>query len=126
MENQITDKQIQDSLWYYYYDIEKTVKYLVKTYLEPPKEKKAAKKTKGGFFLSFPFWQIVERTCGRILACLEVGMFFRWYKLRRPTRIANSDQISRQRRRNRSFKTMLRDVLFREILRRLSLAQGPL
>lgn len=56
--NQITDKQIQDSLWYYYYDIEKTVKYLVKTYLEPPKEKKApggVKKNKGGLYFTFPF-----------------------------------------------------------------------
>ena len=27
----VTDKEIQDSLWHYYYDIEKTVTYLLST-----------------------------------------------------------------------------------------------
>ena len=38
----ITDKQIQESLWYYYYDVEKTVKYLVATFVA--KAAKAPKK----------------------------------------------------------------------------------
>lgn len=38
--NRITDKQIQDSLWHYYYDVDKTVSYLVKKYMTKPKEKK--------------------------------------------------------------------------------------
>ncbi|KAH6679350.1 P-loop containing nucleoside triphosphate hydrolase protein [Halenospora varia] len=42
----ITDKQIQDSLWHYYYDVDKTVKYLVSTYATEKKtpKKAAAKK----------------------------------------------------------------------------------
>lgn len=49
----ITDKQIQDSLWHYYYDVDKTVDYLIRTYVEEKKSKKAGKKVPGGF-LSFP------------------------------------------------------------------------
>ena len=48
----ITEKQIHDALWHYYYDIEKTVGYLLETYVTKPKkeQKKAAggKKTTGG------------------------------------------------------------------------------
>ena len=31
-EDSITDKDIQDSLWHYYYDVEKTVNYLLSMY----------------------------------------------------------------------------------------------
>lgn len=41
----ITDKQIQESLWHYYYDIEKSVGYLINTYVAKPKKEK---KVKGG------------------------------------------------------------------------------
>lgn len=41
----ITDKQIQEALWHYYYDIEKSVGYLVNTYVAKPKKEK---KVKGG------------------------------------------------------------------------------
>jgi elongation factor 1 alpha-like protein len=40
----VTDKQIYDALWFYYYDIQKSVDYLVKTYgpkLKAQKKKKA-------------------------------------------------------------------------------------
>jgi len=31
-EESITDKDIQDSLWHYYYDTEKTINYLLSTH----------------------------------------------------------------------------------------------
>ncbi|MCJ1478359.1 Hsp70 suppressor, GTPase facilitates ribosomal subunit dissociation [Lambiella insularis] len=41
----VTDKDIQDSLWHYYYDIEKTVTYLLNQQSEPqPKSKKSGTK----------------------------------------------------------------------------------
>lgn len=51
----ITDQQIRDALWHYYYDIEKSVGYLVNTYLAKPKKenKKTAAKKAGGSGLSF-------------------------------------------------------------------------
>jgi len=41
----ITDKQIQEALWHYYYDIEKSVGYLMSTYVA--KKEKEKKKSKG-------------------------------------------------------------------------------
>lgn len=40
----ITDKQIQEALWHYYYDVDKSVSYLKKEYMAKPKkeQKKAA------------------------------------------------------------------------------------
>lgn len=53
----LTDKQIQESLWHYYYDVDKSVTYLASTV--EVKEKKVEVKKKdgaaGGFF-SFLFW----------------------------------------------------------------------
>jgi elongation factor 1 alpha-like protein len=51
----ITDSQIQEALWNYYYDIEKTVGYLTSTYITKPKAKKQdtakmVKKLEGGSF----------------------------------------------------------------------------
>lgn len=51
----ITDKQIQEALWNYYYDIEKSVGYLKNTYITKPKATKKengkpAKKIEGGLF----------------------------------------------------------------------------
>jgi hypothetical protein len=46
---QITDKEIQESLWHYYYDVEKTVAYLLSKHT--PKQKVVKKdnlKGKGG------------------------------------------------------------------------------
>jgi hypothetical protein len=51
----VTDKQIQDALWHYYYDVEKSVAYILNTYMEKPKaqkkenEKGKGKKVQGGF-----------------------------------------------------------------------------
>jgi len=51
----VTDKQIQESLWHYYYDIEKSAEYLVNTYMKKPKEKvqKKEKNVAGGLISSY-------------------------------------------------------------------------
>ncbi|PBP17260.1 P-loop containing nucleoside triphosphate hydrolase [Diplocarpon rosae] len=49
----ITNKQIQEALWHYYYDIEKSVGYLVNTYVEKPKKEKKVKDRKKSFFADF-------------------------------------------------------------------------
>lgn len=41
----VTDKDIQEALWHYYYDVEKSVNYLIQSRM--PKEEKK-KKVKGG------------------------------------------------------------------------------
>lgn len=47
-DNHITDAQIQEALWNYYYDIEKSVSYLTNKYITKPKtpKKEASKPTK--------------------------------------------------------------------------------
>ena len=40
-QRMVTDAQIQESLWHYYYDIEKTVGYLTKKFLTAPKKEPA-------------------------------------------------------------------------------------
>lgn len=45
----ITEKQIHDPLWHYYYDVEKTVRYLVRTYVEPRKPVKKEGEGNSGF-----------------------------------------------------------------------------
>ena len=49
----ITDKEIQESLWHYYYDVEKSVAYLVSKHVAKPKAQKkekaqGEKKAQGG------------------------------------------------------------------------------
>jgi elongation factor 1 alpha-like protein len=34
----ITEKQIRDSLWHYYYDVDKTIAYLLKEHAAKPKK----------------------------------------------------------------------------------------
>ena len=47
----ITDKQIQEALWHYYYDVEKSLAYLVAAYGAKKTPKKAmTKKAQGGLF----------------------------------------------------------------------------
>ncbi|KAJ8062872.1 hypothetical protein OCU04_008126 [Sclerotinia nivalis] len=45
--SKITEKQIQEALWHYYYDVEKSVKYLVNTYLPKVPKKIAGNKSSG-------------------------------------------------------------------------------
>ena len=40
----VTDKQIQEALWHYYYDVDKSVAYITSTYID--KAAKASKKKK--------------------------------------------------------------------------------
>ncbi|KAK3175119.1 hypothetical protein OEA41_002365 [Lepraria neglecta] len=69
----IPDKEIEDSLWHYYYDIDKTVNYLLsqKTNSQPKKSKKKkagdreAKAT--DFFKDSPWLNILKERCGEIL-----------------------------------------------------------
>lgn len=55
--DQLTDKEIHDSLWHYYYDIEKTVAYLLGVVEKKGKLAQAQKgkvgKTAGGLCISF-------------------------------------------------------------------------
>ena len=51
--NYITDKQIQEALWHYYYDVDKSVAYLRKEYMAKPK--KEQKKAIGGSRFSFSY-----------------------------------------------------------------------
>ncbi|KAK1463416.1 elongation factor Tu GTP binding domain-containing protein [Colletotrichum melonis] len=44
--DKVTVQQIQESLWHYYYDIEKTVSYLQKKFIAPPPAPKQEKKAK--------------------------------------------------------------------------------
>jgi elongation factor 1 alpha-like protein len=51
----ITDKQIQDALWHYYYDVQRSVGYLANTYVTKAKKenKKVVAKKAGGFCVSY-------------------------------------------------------------------------
>lgn len=51
----VTDHQIQESLWHYYYDIDKTVTYLLNSLSAAPKKtkKETAKKQGGSCFFSY-------------------------------------------------------------------------
>jgi hypothetical protein len=47
----VTTVQIQEALWHYYYDVDKTIAYLVNKFIDPPAPKaakSAASKNKGG------------------------------------------------------------------------------
>lgn len=49
--DKVTTAQIQEALWYYYYDVDKSVAYLIRKFIDPPKpsEKKAkGKKSDAG------------------------------------------------------------------------------
>ncbi|WYZ37875.1 hypothetical protein EsH8_II_001381 [Colletotrichum jinshuiense] len=48
--SKVTQQQIHDALWHYYYDIEKTVSYLQKKFIAPPPPKQEPKKAKDDGF----------------------------------------------------------------------------
>jgi len=53
----VTDKQIQDSLWHYFYDIEQSVAYLSKTFgIKEKKVADAKPKNTGGLSFLFRFF----------------------------------------------------------------------
>jgi elongation factor 1 alpha-like protein len=43
----VTTEQIQEALWYYYFDVDKSVVYLAKKYIAPPPPKVAQKSSEG-------------------------------------------------------------------------------
>lgn len=52
--SKVTTQQIQEALWHYYYDVDKSIAYLMNKFIAPtPKVAKATKKQKGGQF-TFP------------------------------------------------------------------------
>lgn len=53
--SKVTAEQIQEALWYYYYDLDKSVAYLTKKYINPPATKPSKKSPEGTFqtFLSY-------------------------------------------------------------------------
>lgn len=59
----ITEKEIHEALWHYYYDIDKTVGYLVTTYISKAKKEQkkgtVGKKATGGFLLSLKSMDMV-------------------------------------------------------------------
>lgn len=44
--DKVSVEQIQESLWYYYYDVEKTAAYLTRTFISPPPKKEPVAKPK--------------------------------------------------------------------------------
>lgn len=64
----IIDKEIQESLWHYYYDVEKSVAYLVSKYVAKPKAQKkektqGEKKLQGGL-ISLIGGSVADAGCG--------------------------------------------------------------
>lgn len=45
--SKVTVEQIQEALWYYYYDVDKSLTYLTKKYIAPPATKPAKKSPEG-------------------------------------------------------------------------------
>lgn len=52
--SKVTVAQIQEALWHYYYDVEKSVAYLQKTFVAPTPKPTPKKATEGKFFARFP------------------------------------------------------------------------
>jgi elongation factor 1 alpha-like protein len=50
--DKVTKTQIQETLWHYYYDVDKSVAYLISKFIDPPapKPKSSPAKNKGGKF----------------------------------------------------------------------------
>lgn len=72
----ITDQEIRDALWHYYYDVAKSVGYLLNSRM--PKEKKEKKKKKGGLsaFIgssNIPISEPVPGPCAGFLGHLDTG-----------------------------------------------------
>ena len=66
--SKVTTKQIQEALWHYYYDVDKSITYLMNKFIAPP-PKAAKKKPKGGQY-SFSIYRCVcSRTQSRARWC---------------------------------------------------------
>lgn len=49
--SRITTQQIQEALWHYYYDVDKSITYLMNKFITPPP--KVTKKQKGGQYIFY-------------------------------------------------------------------------
>ncbi|KAI9742998.1 MAG: Hsp70 suppressor, GTPase facilitates ribosomal subunit dissociation [Claussenomyces sp. TS43310] len=60
----ITDQEIREALWHYYYDVEKSTGYLLTSRLPKEQKKKKKKKNKGGpsTLLGFPYMRMTDAT----------------------------------------------------------------
>ena len=56
--SKVTTQQIQEALWHYYYDVDKSITYLINKFIAPP-PKPAKKKPKGGQY-NFSYFQDVR------------------------------------------------------------------
>ncbi|KAK2014314.1 elongation factor Tu GTP binding domain-containing protein [Colletotrichum eremochloae] len=82
--DKVTVQQIQDALWYYYYDIDKTVSYLQKKFIAPPPApKQEPKKAKDGEISDYDTASTSEYPIRRV-ASLSPASFFHgisWIKV---------------------------------------------
>jgi elongation factor 1 alpha-like protein len=52
--SKVTTAQIEEALWHYYYDVDKTVAYLISKFIDPPKKTpKAVSESNGKPFIPF-------------------------------------------------------------------------
>lgn len=63
----ITDGEIQEALWHYYYDVGKSVTYLLNSRTEKPK--KAKKANGGSLFFRANGCETNERACAKAVTC---------------------------------------------------------
>ncbi|KAK1759528.1 Hsp70 protein-domain-containing protein [Echria macrotheca] len=56
--SKVTTAQIEEALWHYYYDVDKSVAYLISKFIDPPKKKatKPAQKSNGAAGARQPYW----------------------------------------------------------------------
>lgn len=77
----VTTQQIQDALWHYYYDVDKSVAYLINKFIDPAPLKPAATKAKG---------QTLKQTPGSDGESL-LGLAFSCFDFSWPTGISDAD-----------------------------------
>ncbi|KAK5987908.1 HBS1-like protein [Cladobotryum mycophilum] len=94
--NKVTLKQIQDALWHYYYDVDKSVTYLIKTFIAPapkPAPKKAPEGKLGVF--SFPDTQgLFSRATGADHEYLEHSTYLDTLQTASPFPVLDRPEIS--------------------------------
>ncbi|KHO01820.1 TEF1 protein [Metarhizium album ARSEF 1941] len=78
----VTVKQIQEALWHYFYDVEKSVAYLSRTFIVPPPSKPTPKKALESKLHEFSFSP-------------SLGLFVRWTGAAKTLPLSDSSQISK-------------------------------
>ena len=78
--HKVSIEQIEEALWYYYYDVDKTVAYLITKYIDPPKKTPKAPQKPNGKSLSFLYLSTPRVPSGRSTTGTHVGpLGFRLY-----------------------------------------------